>query len=190
MGISVTGQAIDFFLALLIGAALGAVYDVFRIMRLARSFGRVAVFIQDAVYFLICAVTTFLFLLVDNSGVVRAFLILGVLLGAVVYSLTLGAAVIKAAKRMIVPAKKIVRKAASDIAVPIRHVFGSAKEKIRISGGKVNIFTKKEFKVFKIRLQHHKRMLYNQIRPTEKRMTVKQKKDRKRRRRKKSEKTS
>lgn len=86
-----------FFEAVLLGALLGALYDVFRILRLSFPNGRVLIFLEDVLYFALAAVVSFSFVVLQNGGVLRAFLLLGELLGAVLYFFTLGVLVMKAA---------------------------------------------------------------------------------------------
>ena len=56
MGISVSQQTMTFLQSLLLGAALGMLYDVFRILRLLIPSGKVISFVEDIVYFLLCGV--------------------------------------------------------------------------------------------------------------------------------------
>lgn len=90
-----------FLEAVLLGAALGAVYDVFRILRLAFPNGRVLIFLEDMLYFALVGIVSFSFVLLQNGGVLRAFLLAGELLGAVLYFFSLGVLVMKAAQGII-----------------------------------------------------------------------------------------
>ncbi len=63
MGISLADQTMDFLLALAFGAGLGALYDVFRILRALIPTGKIVIFFQDLLYWCICGVLTFLFIL-------------------------------------------------------------------------------------------------------------------------------
>lgn len=166
MGISVAGQTIDFLLACLFGMALGAFYDVFRIIRVAVRCGKAAIFIQDAVFWLLCALSTFMFLLIESSGQVRFFMIFGELIGATVYYLTLGRAVMKCAAAIISAIKTALRflhKIFGIIFVkPINKLTGALKPKIKKSGDRAEAYCKKQGKVLKLRLQHARKVLYNQ----------------------------
>lgn len=109
MGIHLAAQTIAFLQACLLGALLGAVYDVFRILRIAFSPRKVVVFVQDLLFFAICAVLSFLFLLTASDGTVRMFLLIGELIGAVLYHLTLGRLVIRAAGALIAAVRSVLR---------------------------------------------------------------------------------
>lgn len=71
MGISLADQTMDFLLALAFGAGLGAFYDVFRILRALIPTGKIVIFFQDLLYWCICGVLTFLFILGVNAGEIR-----------------------------------------------------------------------------------------------------------------------
>ena len=62
MELSISGQALDFLLSCLLGVGLGALYDVFRILRLAFWHGKIIISIQDIVFFVLAAISSFLFM--------------------------------------------------------------------------------------------------------------------------------
>ncbi len=72
------------------GFILGFIYDIFRIVRTLIIKNNNAVPVQDIVYFLLCAVLTFLFLLVVNNGNFRFNILVALILGFAVYYLSLG----------------------------------------------------------------------------------------------------
>ena len=97
----IENQTMTFLMSVVLGAALSAFYDVFRILRIAFRTPKWVVVIQDIIYFIICAVITFMFLLNNNYGMVRAFVIIGEILGWIIYYLTLGNLVIRLSKVII-----------------------------------------------------------------------------------------
>ena len=84
MGISIA-QA--FFCSILIGMALGLLYDVFRIVRIALPSPKLLVAAQDILYFLLASGITCLFTLNINEGEVRSFVLVGELLAGWMYFL-------------------------------------------------------------------------------------------------------
>lgn len=90
--------------ALSVGAVLGAVFDILRISRVFLTFpvkGRAArflsetvlctvSFIEDVLYFILCALTVVLFLFKANHGSIRGYLLFGALTGFVLYLITVG----------------------------------------------------------------------------------------------------
>lgn len=103
-----------------IGAMLGVIYDVFRIIRIAVSLGEkqkpksngkrakireavsfVVIFIEDVLFFIIAAIITILFIFMVNNGQVRLFAVTGEIFGFLLYYFTVGRIVLKLAERII-----------------------------------------------------------------------------------------
>ena len=97
----VTVQTMIFLRSLAIGAVLGVVYDLFRIFRMTVHCGSVSIFIQDCIYYFFCGLVTFSFMLNSSAGQIRFFILLGELLGAVIYLTTLGVLVMKVSSGVI-----------------------------------------------------------------------------------------
>ncbi len=96
-----TRQTLIFLEACLLGFLLGGAYDLFRILRLAVPHGKVLVFVEDVLYFCFLTLASFIFVMTENSGLLRGFLLFGELLGAVLYFFTLSFVLMKAAKGII-----------------------------------------------------------------------------------------
>ena len=143
MGISVSQQTMTFLQSLLLGAALGMLYDVFRILRLLIPSGKVISFVEDIVYFLLCGVISFAFLIAVNNGIIRAYLLAGELLGAVLYYFTLGKFIYRI---FLSPFVRLFQA----IAHGICHMAGKVRKK----------FAKNAIKS-KYRLKERRRLLYN-----------------------------
>lgn len=78
-----------FIYSCIFGSFLSLVYDLFRILRLFMcKFW--SVFIQDMIYFLISGVGTFLFILYFNFGEIRFYILVGEIIGWLIYYLTFG----------------------------------------------------------------------------------------------------
>ena len=116
-----------FILAVLLGGTLGCVYDVFRIVRFAFNFGKTAIFIQDVVFFSVCGVFSFLFLLTFTAGQIRAFVFMAQALGFIVYYLTVGRIVYGLAKRIISVVKRVFRA----VFVPIWKILRKIQQIVR-----------------------------------------------------------
>lgn len=88
-------------MALAVGFALGAFYDVFRIFRVfARSEKRQVIW-QDIFVCFVAAVASFLLALAVNWGEVRFYLLAGEAIGMCVYFLTLGEITFRLAKLLL-----------------------------------------------------------------------------------------
>lgn len=81
----VAGEVIIFLEACLIGMLFGVFYDFFRIVRLIFKNPSVLVFFEDLIYFILLTLTSFTFIVIKNDGYLRAFLLIGELLGIILY---------------------------------------------------------------------------------------------------------
>lgn len=101
MEITIVHETQMFLTALLVGAGLAAVYDIFRILRIAVYTSRAAIIAEDLCYFIFFTIVTFMYILRDNSGSVRIYILFGQALGWVLYYLTIGSFVLSCSKTII-----------------------------------------------------------------------------------------
>ena len=64
------------------GAVLLLMYDVFRILRRVLRHGKVLTALEDFAYWMICAFWLLVYFYRENSGILRGYLLAGILLGA------------------------------------------------------------------------------------------------------------
>jgi len=111
--------------SMVVGAALGILYDVFRIFRIAftadseekirirhknaKFIINALVFVQDLLFWLIAAIVTVLFIFMANTGQVRLFALGAQFLGFLAYHFTLGKLVMKISDKIIRGIKYILR---------------------------------------------------------------------------------
>ena len=107
-GMPISVQATTFLYAILLGAVLSVIYDVFRITRIAFGGRKTAVFIEDLLFSLVALVLTFVFVISFNHGELRFFVLLGELLGFVVCHITIGRIVIILSRTIIKAIKTVL----------------------------------------------------------------------------------
>lgn len=84
-------QELQFLLyAILFGAFLTSVYDIFRILRRVFPHGNILVSIEDLLFWIFCAVSVFYLLNAQSDGRLRWFSVVGAALGMSVYRVTFG----------------------------------------------------------------------------------------------------
>ena len=103
-----------------VGYLLGLLYLLFQFLRLIGLSQSVAVFIQDVLYFCLSAVIVFLFVFEVNSGVFRFYILVGILMGFVLFRCVPGAA-----------AERFLRRSVQAIREGARRVFRRKKEKTK-----------------------------------------------------------
>lgn len=107
-------QVMQFLLSVVLGAGMGVVFDVFRVLRVvfppAKKTGMVTV--QDILFWALYAFVIFVYSVQYGRGQVRFFFFLGSLLGFALYILTVGNVIIG-----------VIRKIASFVAKILRFVY-------------------------------------------------------------------
>ncbi len=154
-----------FLYALGFGFLLGILYDVFRTLRMIISGSKGFVFFMDVLYFTVCTFLIFCFILVVDSGRIRAYVALGIILGWVVYYFSFGAIAMRVSSAV----TRFFRNAFSALFKPFEHLIKEFLKKTR----KIAVFCKKNIrksdKKAKFNLQKYRGIVYNLLGYTEKR---------------------
>lgn len=152
--VAIAAQTRLLMLAFGFGFLLGVAYDLFRIVRLTVTRGRVAVFVMDVAYFLSAGVLVFLFMLAHNQGELRFYMLLGIALGFLIYYFTFGAFVLKWSNRLVRFLRRFLKAVWRIVSAPFRMIGRFARRlyiKIRSAvPGKLKNFKVKS----KINLKH------------------------------------
>lgn len=102
----IQNEVITFFTSCLLGAFFSFYYDCFRILRKIIPHHGVLVFFQDIFYFASSSIIVFSFIS-QTFGVIRGFLLIGIILGYILYFFTIGIIFMKVADILFVIIKKI-----------------------------------------------------------------------------------
>lgn len=120
MILSMSEQAALFFSTVLVGAAVGLFYDLFRVMRRTVPHGRVTVQLQDAFFWVAATVLVFYFMLQRNQGDVRWFLLLGTAIGMVLYFVGVSRWVVRGLVAVVEFVKRVLAAALGLLLFPLR----------------------------------------------------------------------
>ena len=71
------------------GLIIGLLFDMYRVFRLYYKPNKIITFIQDLLFWIVIVAVTFYFLLKSNSGELRGYNFVGLILGVVLYMYTL-----------------------------------------------------------------------------------------------------
>ena len=112
-------QLIIFGSSCVLGAALGFMYDLFRIVRMIINPKNIGIFIQDVIYFILSGVITFLFVLCFNNGESRFYILAGEGIGWIAYHVTIGNSVYKLSGKFV----KSIRNKIFGISVNLKALF-------------------------------------------------------------------
>jgi spore cortex biosynthesis protein YabQ len=106
--------------ALLYGALLAAVYDVFRIFRRIIPRGVVCVSLEDILYWTAACIGTFSFFFLVNSGGIRAYLAAGIAAGAALYHFLIGKWILAGVSKLILWIKKELKKLGKAVTIKLK----------------------------------------------------------------------
>lgn len=129
---SVSQQTASFLLSVLLGAALGVVYDCFRVARillppLAKP---KPTFFEDILFWLIYGFCVFCFAAATARGQVRVFMFLGSILGFTLYILTLGNLITGVIRSIVTAVYKVLHKVYSAVIEPIVKLLRTFCQKV------------------------------------------------------------
>ena len=87
-----------FLASLAVGCIIGLIYDVFRLVRVVYSGGRIKLFFEDVLFCVMSALVFTVFMFNVNMGVIRMFTAVGVLMGFFAYRFSVGMFTVPAAR--------------------------------------------------------------------------------------------
>lgn len=83
----ITIQGHLFIITIICGMGIGVFYDILRILRRVVAHSNWMINVEDAFFWLISSVFLFVILFNQNNGIIRGYVILGVVLGMITYFL-------------------------------------------------------------------------------------------------------
>ena len=136
MEISLINQASTFLVSVILGVFLSFLFDLFRALNASFKLSKKKVLINDIIYFVVSAVITFMCILIINLGEVRIYIIIGEILGFIVYRITLSRFIFN----MFVILMNFLRNIGLRVSLFIKKNFHLPKIKLPFKGK--NVFTK------------------------------------------------
>jgi len=105
--LSISEQTFLFLTAVLMGAVSGFIYDWIRVFRKIINHKNFIIQIEDIIYWILVSAGIFFVMLKENYGAIRAFCILGVFIGMILYFVILSRFFISASMAVIDFIKKL-----------------------------------------------------------------------------------
>lgn len=103
-----------FLLAVVLGCGLGLLYDIFRVFRAALPHGKILTFFEDILYTFLYGFALFTFC-TGLTGAIRAFVLVGMLMGSLFEHLTVGNAVVFVLRKLFGTVRKLLAKTFSPV---------------------------------------------------------------------------
>ena len=115
----IQNQAYTFMLFIINGISIGILFDIFRITRKTFKTCDFITYIQDTIFWILSGILTLYFIFIFNNGEIRLYIFLGIILGIVLYMLSISKYFIKINTFILEKIKKVVE----IILLPIRKIL-------------------------------------------------------------------
>jgi len=123
MILSMSGQGLLFLSTVAVGAAIGLLYDFFRVFRRVATHSGWAVQLEDFLFWICATVAMFYFMLNRNFGEIRLFSMIGAACGIMLYFATISRVVLKVSVTVINFIKRVITATVRIITLPLRFIF-------------------------------------------------------------------
>lgn len=123
-------QAYVFLIFVFNGILISFIFDIFRISRKSFKTSDIITYIEDILFWLIVCILLAYSIYTYNNGEIRLYLFIGLIIGAVLYILTISKYIIKFSVKVIDILKKIIQKIINYTLYPIKIVYKILKKAI------------------------------------------------------------
>ncbi len=127
MGNIISNQAYSFAICFVCGVIIGIFFDIFRILRKSFKTPDLITYIEDLIFGIITGIFLVFVLFVLNNGQLRFYIFFGLILGIIIYLITISKLFIKINVAVIVAIKKTIFKIISIILYPFSKILGFIK---------------------------------------------------------------
>lgn len=124
----VTNQAYLFLVFVVNGILIGVLFDFFRILRKTFKTRDIVTYIEDCLFWILTGITLLYSIFTFNNGEIRLFMLLGILLGTIIYMIFISSYVIKINVAILTFIKNILTKLFCFLAVPFKFLYKITKK--------------------------------------------------------------
>lgn len=111
---------------------IGITYDIFRILRKSFKTIDIITYIQDFLFWIITGVILLYSIFTFNNGELRSYIFIGILLGLILYMLSISIFFVEICTKIICSIKKVIKMTFSPKKfIKIRRIFGKNVEKYK-----------------------------------------------------------
>ncbi|MCI8352650.1 MAG: spore cortex biosynthesis protein YabQ [Clostridia bacterium] len=121
-------QAYLFMMFIVNGVLIGILFDVFRILRKTFKTKDVITYIEDISFWILTGLLTLYFVFYYNDGEIRFYIFLGIILGILIYILTISKYIIKFSVTIINFVKGIINKVIKFVVYPLKLIINFIKK--------------------------------------------------------------
>lgn len=117
-----------FLVYLICGSIIGIFFDIFRILRKSFKTTDFITYIEDLIFGFITGIFVLFMIFIFNNGVLRFYIFLAIILGLILYFLTISKIFINISVNILVTIKKFIIKIFSLLFYPIKLIFKFIKQ--------------------------------------------------------------
>ena len=143
----VQNQTYLFLVFSLTGVIIGILFDFFRILRKSFKTSDIITYLEDIIFWILTGFIVLYNIWYFNNGEIRLFMILGIIMGAIIYMLTLSNIIIKIFYEIINTLKKIILKLIKILELPLKPIVLICKKIYVIIRKIIGKFVKKRKKL-------------------------------------------
>lgn len=143
----VQNQTYLFLVFSLTGVIIGILFDFFRILRKSFKTSDIITYLEDIIFWILTGFIVLYNIWYFNNGEIRLFMILGIIMGAIIYMLTLSNIIIKIFYEIINILKKIILKIIKILELPFKPIVLICKKIYVIIRKIIGKFVKKRKKL-------------------------------------------
>lgn len=125
-----------FFLAVFHGIGLIFVYDLLRAFRRVFRHGNAAVSVEDFLFWILAAFLTFCFAFLKTDGIIRGYAAVGILLGAVLYHVSVSRYIVSGVCVFFRGIRMLVRGIRKILSKPVEKIWRKWKKAVVFAGKK------------------------------------------------------
>lgn len=119
----IENQAYLFIIFVINGVLIGLLFDFFRILRRSFKTNDFMTYVEDIIFWILTGLIILYSIFTFNNGEIRFFMFLAILLGIIIYMLSLSSYVIKINVKIIITIKNIIRKIFGILIFPIKTIL-------------------------------------------------------------------
>lgn len=119
------------FLSILFGIGLMLLYDALRILRHLRKHGTFLLAVEDSLYWFVCAIGIFAMLYQENNGLLRWFVLGGVLVGMLMENLFISPWIVRLFVRILRLWLKVFKKIIQVVEKPGKKLFRIMRKELK-----------------------------------------------------------
>ena len=121
-------QAYDFLIFIFNGILISFIFDIFRIFRKSFKTADIITYIEDILFWIIVCVLLAYSIYTYNNGEIRLYLFIGLIIGAILYILTISKYIIKFSVGVIDVLKRIIQKIVNYLLYPLKMILKILKK--------------------------------------------------------------